>query len=516
MQFYSKATINEQLNQQLCWSEIISLEEEQFEGEILEFVGYLKSNPQSSIYLSWIEGNKGLHTFLTKGSADRNFKDEQRLLEHSQVKGLISFVTPFIQAPLIKAARELDTMGLTYLVVCANDERMVIESLAYDQLKQLFVPANEVLDKKIGEDAFIEKIQPILTDEVLRTINTFSRSSYALKVKYVDSVLNFLKAESCTVRLANWILKRLETLQLNTEHQEKFAELRRELKQGELSVKNTNTRKGISFSPKIVGVITLVGIICGFVYWLIAYKPLSDPEKINIANNSSFQTFTEDERKELDSLLKEMQPNRAFNLDELEMDVGQYLNEQIELVLRAPFNNEIAEQYFEDLKRDLEIVEAMGLPKTCKPIDQPEDNLPDQMVRAEFKTVGTESVFRNESSYDVLLIAFKDYVSAPVFATYLKSGQEATIYLEDKDKFFVVPGVHYAKYVKPKTLPKDKTPPSINYSHHFCEWDRNVVHGMNTVYEVQANSLDKYKFLIDGNPNVQLEVLDLDNVVEVH
>src|SRR5690606_5569889 len=139
-------------------------------------------------------------------------------------------------------------------------------------------------EKKIGEDKLIVYVQGIVNEDTIHLINTFSRTSYALKMDYVEHVLNIINSKSCTTRLANWLLKQLEKIELNPEHRSKITDLRSDLKTGNMSVRNRNThsRTSIPFRLIIFSLFSL--ILISIAIWLIVEKPWSDSDEPIIAN----------------------------------------------------------------------------------------------------------------------------------------------------------------------------------------------------------------------------------------
>lgn len=471
------------------------------------------NNSNAGVFLGWIERMKGLESLLILRKTDLTFKDELKILEHGLSNEFKRFVTPFLTPILLSHANESElNTSFSYLPLLDNDSRAVVEDQVYKLIAKQFDAVKLIQNQEVGEDKLIEATQYAVNDSVIDVINTFSRQSYALKVKYVDAVLGIVKAKSCTLRLANWILKQLEKLQLNSEHNEKINQLRSDLRAGNIVVKNTNTRKGFSvpFRTVLMGVFVfgLIGLVVYF--WI--FKPWSNPDKPTLANNSSYVKFSPEERKEIDSLLKIIQPKRDFSQDEL--DLGTYLAEELELVLRTPFKNEIAEKYYQDLNivgRNADLLRK----DTCIALAQEkvEKLHPTNMLPMDRKTDGNKAYIKNESEYDVQIVVFQNFHKATVYHTHIKEGGNAVIHLEIGDWFIVVPGTTLQNFELPKGYASDA--PSSDFNVNFCELDINFGHGINTSYILNANARVNYKFLLVGSPTEQFEVIDIHGVLDV-
>ena len=90
---------------------------------------------------------------------------------------------------------------------------------------------------------------------------------YAIRSYYV----NTMHAPGCTPRFANWMIKRLELLDLNNEHQEKIRQFKQDLAVGKIkvhNVKHARSKGGRRVLPLIV-LFALVGVV----FWIVYFKP---------------------------------------------------------------------------------------------------------------------------------------------------------------------------------------------------------------------------------------------------
>lgn len=467
--------------------------------------------PNAIIFLGWIERMKGLEEILLNGTTNISFKDDLKVLDHSMANEFKQFVTPMLSPAILKeVAREKVGATNTYVALLDSDTRPIVEDQIYQHITPLFNDVKALLDEKVGENSLIAATQKAVNDDIIAIINSFSRQSYALKLKYVDTVLTILNARSCTLRLANWILKQLEKLTLNPEHNYKINDLRNDLKLGHFKVQNTNTRKGITIPLRtILMSVFLIGIV-SFAVYVITFKPWSDPDKPEIAKNSSFTSFTKEERQQLDSLLKIIQPARALSDEEL--DLGTYLGEELELIVRVPFKNEIVERYYGDLETYMQNYDALRS-DTCiaKSKEELAKLLPKRMTSLDQKKDGNTAYFKNESDYDVQIIVFRNFLKSAAYFGTIAQGKTTTIRLEIGDWFMVIPG----KFLETFTVPANHSGelPSSDFNVKFCEIDVNFAHGINTSYTLNSTAYSNYKFLLVGSPTEQFELVDIYGVL---
>lgn len=480
----------------------------QADSEDALFLNHIQ-HPNTVIFMGWVERMKGLEMLLVNGKTSLPFSDDLKILEHALVNEFKQFLTPLL-APILLKQTKLIQPSSSYSVLIENDTRCLVEDHVFKLILATFENVGTHLEASIGEEKLIEQTQSVVNDEIIEIINSFSRASYALKLNYVDKVLSIVNAKSCTLRLANWILKQLEKLSLNQEHLHKINDLRHDLKTGNLKVRNVNTRKGISFSIRNVSFTLLIALISGVLVYLMWFKPWSESEKTVLVNNSSFNTFSKEERQQIDSLLKIIQPTRDLNTDQV--DLGTYFSEELELVLRTPFKNEIAENYYQDVSTVLQN-HSTTKSDTCVP-SATKDLIPSKMIPLESKSGGRSAFFKNESEYDVQLIIFRNFLKSDAYFELVPTGKTVTIQLEIGDWFFLVPGKTFQAF-KPASTHSGALP-SDDFNAHFCEIDENMVHGINTSYTLLSNGRTNYKFLLVGSSSEQFELIDIHTVLEVH
>lgn len=511
MKYYTQQELRQQLGQDVDPARLSDYHSGTNNQELRQFLEKLQS-PDALLFAGWTDNQQGLRELLTKGSTRIVFTDDLKILDHTLSGAYKRFVSPFLYPRILRAANEGQFGAvMSYLPLLDPDTRPVVEDQVYQQIAPLFQEVKGLFDKKVSEQELINASSKAISDDIIATINIFSRASYALKLKYVDAILDIINARSCTLRFANWLLKQLERLQLNAEHQYKINDLRTDLRNGHITVRNTKTRRGTGIPFRTIFYSLLsVGII-GFASWLILYKPWSEPEKPDLADNSSFTSFSKEERRQLDSLLKSIEPDREIEQDP--MDLGLYWGEEIDITLRDPFKNSIAEHYYQDLNTAMLHNDALK-GDSCIAYTQKErdESRPTRMLPIVQKKGGRQTFVRNESEYDVQIVVFRNLRESDVYYGLVPKNSSLNFQLEVGDVIWAIPGNSLRSFQVPEGYSDEL--PSNDFNQFFCDIDINHINGMNTAYYVAANPKQSYKFLLVGTASERFELIDLHGVLE--
>jgi hypothetical protein len=180
--------------------------------------------------------------------------------------------------------------------------------------------------------------------------------------------------------------------------------------------------------------------------------------------------------------------------------------------LRTPLKNNLAERYYTDLSIYAENYYslkpdsclALGLSKTKKMI-------PNGMLDLNAKLTGKDAFYKNESTYDLQVIVFKNFAQSEVYYGFVPKGKKAAFKIDIDDLFYIVPGSFLKGYNPPKHYPGPKLSPTLTQS--FCEIDVNFIHGINTTHQLKNNSEQSYKFLLVGSGIEQFQLFDIQGVL---
>jgi hypothetical protein len=363
-----------------------------------------------------------------------------------------------------------------------------------------------------NEQTISNLIQPFCSDEMVDSINFLSRSSYASKLFYIDWVLWVIRQKACTVRLANWLLKQLEKIELNPEHLEKIAELKQDLREGRIRVKNTNIQRRYHWSFRsLIGAGMLAGLI-GLVVWLIIYQPFSSVNDDIIQTSTSFEQFSKDERQKIDSLLREVE--QRYNPDLYDSsNYSTILGNGVSLAIRVPFKNQRMEQLYTDFLLDADL-QSQGLYDTSNVYTPKEANKKYYNGVSNFasKQGKVKTMIKNESAYDVYFIVFNNFKQGSIHSALIAKGTTIEVQLTKDEQMLFIPGNKLGKVIAPKST---NNIPSSTFDHHFTKTDMNYLEALNNVYFLSAPQTGTNKLLLTGDKGTYFTVIDLYGILEL-
>ena len=483
-----------------------------FTSEDLSAFSSLIDNPNNLVFYGWVEQNGALLEVLSEGKELQPFNDRARHLDHKLGYKYKQFISPFLSNCLLRFSGEENigklSVALSFCQLLDEDHSAVVESELFKTIKKRMVAMQSTMKSIEEEQGLIDLVKPLCSDEIISSVNSLSKASYALKLEYVDAMLSPIRVKSCTTRFANWILKQMEGIQLNKEHEHKIVDLKRELREGELEVRNhgkgrTPIRwKNVLFSIFILGIAAVVFIV-------IYYKPLSDVKDQQFTNSSSFKQFTKAERIKIDSLLQAMNGNKREEEIYYDQNVP-LIGQSSTLTLRKEFKNPIMERLYSDLIKDADNQKA-GYRDSCKSALEYTRNT---SVKDLAKKGGdVEAVIKNESEYDIIIYVAENNASGSVHSMYVAKGATEVFTLNKYNTLMVVAGNTHQKYSPHSSLSSDDRP-SSKFKTHFCETDDNYKESINTSYKVIDKSQDKVKFMVMGGVGSYFHLIDLNGVLE--
>jgi len=466
------------------------------------------NNPKIILFHSWVEQNSVLNTLLTQGELS-HFSDTSKHLQHQYAEEFKSFISPFLSEILLKfSGTTVFTERLNALSFCElldKKHNAVVESQLFSPLLKEVKITTDSCKEITDEKDLIDRVTPLCKQELIECVNYLSRASYALKLEYVDAVLSVLKYKSCTPRFANWVLKELRNVQLNTEHEHKITDLIRDLKKGDLTVRNHGKEKRIIKASTVLTVLS-VFLLAGTVFWFVKYKPFADIEEEEFSNETSFMQFSKDERKKIDSLLLVMNGN--VKDDQLKIDHGTTLiGESDVLTLRKDFKNKLFQEIHDDFALDAE--QRSFFSDSCETAISFQQIEGTKTIQS--KKGSTEAMLKNESDYDVILVIATDQKKGKVYTTLIKSGKTISFELERNDVLFLVAGNDLNTYQWNEA--ENEQMPSKHFKSSFCEIDDNYLRSISTVYRMNNPDLSKVKFLLTGNKGAYFSLIDLHSVL---
>lgn len=470
------------------------------------------NNPNNLVFYGWVEQTGALLELLSGKKEPQFYLDRARHLEHQLANKYKQFLSPFLAESLLKFSGEKDIStlnnALSFCQLLDEDHSAVVESELFKTIKKRLLAMKSSMKSIEEEQGLIDLVKPLCSDEIITSVNSLSKASYALKLEYVDSMLAPIRVKSCTTRFANWILKQMEGIELNKEHEHKIVDLKRELREGELEVRNhgkgrTPIRwKNVIFSTFILGIAAVVFVV-------IYFKPFSEVKDQQFTNSSSFKQFTKEERIKIDSLLQAMNGNKRE--EEIYYDQGvPLIGQSTTLTLRKEFKNPTMEGLYNDLIKDAENQKA-GYRDSCKTAIEYKRNTG---IKNLIDLKGDiEAVIKNESDYDIIVYVAENRATGEVFSLYVPQGSTEVFTVNKYNTITVIAGNKHQAYVAHSGLSSDDKP-SSKFKTHFCETDDNYKESINTSYKVIDKSQDKVKFMVMGSPGSYFHLIDLNGVLE--
>lgn len=471
--------------------------------ELCEYLEHLKKD-HSGLFTGWIEQWKEIEGILTDGSASMPFNDYLKIQGHTLFPLFGKFITPLLFPVLFhKSEQGVLNETLEYSVLLEPDSRIIVENSAFSRIKELLNQTKELQQQMtVTEDQLIASVHNVINEKIIGILNSFSKRSYVHVVEYVNDCFLILKSKGCTVRMANWIIKQLQQLHLNPEHLQQLRELQADLRTGTFRVENKGYKQRKSY---IVSSLSVVGITAflGLIIWLIVVKPWSEhipPQEQEMA--SSFTNFTVEERKQIDSLVRSIQPEPVLNLE-----VDDFYIEGRELMVdaRKTIANDIVNGFYQ-LWEEYVVSDSVRSPETCKQLSKKikTSSLPSGFSKLTDKKNGKPAFFRNESEYTIQIVVFNNNPGNKAYYQELKKDEQV--------EFNIAVGEHIGIIAGKTAIPYQSTNESIV----FCEFDNTTVNSLLTTYVLKKTNSYNYKFLITGTDVYDFQLVDMYGVLEVY
>lgn len=477
-----------------------------------EFVSSLRTDSAAVIYYGWVEQNDALLRLLTNKEPLEAFEDRAKHLDHQLSEGYLRFISPFLANQLLRntdVADEAMATLFSFVQLLDEDHRSVVEDQLFSGLRKRVVQGVRLGKTVEEEQELINIVQPLCADEVITCVNFLSRRSYAMKLEYVDTILETIRAKSCTTRFANWVLKRMEEVALNREHEYKITDLRKELREGELTVKNEAKGRAPIRWQSILSIVFIL-MIGGGAFYVFYYQPFSQVEDDPFTNSSSFAEFSREERIKIDSLLREV--TRDPIPEEIEIDpVNPIINGGPTLTIRKPFQNPRLEEIYQDWYADAKLKE--NYPNdSC--VTSASFQMPDGTSVIDQKTGKVAAAIRNESDYEAVVYVAENKKSGKIHAFLLKPNETKTFEIDRKNVLFMVAGNDLRSFKAPAGVASTDELPTDKFRQHFCDTDINYLETINTSFKVSSSCPDKVKFMIMGAKNGYVHLIDLNQALE--
>ncbi len=455
------------------------------------------SHPKSQLFFSWIETNKSLLEFLTLKHPTKLYKDPFQHLNHGFSTEFKNFISPFIADEIVSNTSILDVkrieLNASFLCLLNDDYRSKVEIKFVSFFRDLLASIADEVKILSSEEELLKKIKPICSSEIISILNQLSRSNYAIKIQYVDQLLNVINSNACSLRFANWIINQLFKIELNKEHHIKIEQLSSELSKGKIQVKNhfestksSNQSKNKKFA--LIGIIIFAFISISILY----FKPFESKKNRILSEHSAYEQFTVAERKEIDSILKTIETNQNENIGE---DQDSFFGESASLYSEHKFKNEKMSKLYTDLILDAELVDKGQIVPFKSYSTQKQKAIFYPNVKKLVNSNKEQKIrFTNESEFDILLFIIDNNSGGSLYSRIIFPNETIDFEVNLYDEFLFIPGSKFGPFVSPKVA-KDELP-SPYYRYHFNQVDFNYVNGIRQVYRM--NMLNDKPLIINA------------------
>ena len=392
----------------------LNSQERYTEHDLSDFLSI--QNPQTKVFNSWIEQHTGLRELLLAGQTTILFDDTFKWREHQSFAAFQSYISPFFkiisQYKLQADFNEDWKCIFSYLQLMAPDPRTEMEQVLFYQLQKKLDAHFEAIKSTKSVEAFYEEILFLLGDNVFFFLNQLSRNSHGTKVQFTERIISLFQHAFCHAKSANWMLNRLNELDLNEKQKESLAEIRHKLKSGSIRFAfKEKSKTQISFRLWL-----LVGVIAAFLAGgvVLLTMDFSVPPTL-IHEGSALTYFSVKERKEIDSVLRTMNVQPEIPEDSYSNYSG------VSVALRKPYANEIAESIYSELELEMSLQFQQGFDSSNRIAKSEVEKLViDKTKPLSAVKIGDAVEINNVSEYDFILIAWEESDGGAVHTGFLQ------------------------------------------------------------------------------------------------
>ena len=456
-------------------------------------------NLQTKVFNSWIEQLPGLKELLSTGKTLVLFKDTFKWSEHQSFGDFQRYVAPFFSIILQnKNQIDFDENGkcvFSYLPLISLDARTDIEqTLFYHLQKKLDLHFERLLQSK-NLETFYEEMVFLLGDDVFFILNHLSRNSHGVKVQFTERIISFFSHNYCHAKSANWMLNRLQLLDLNEKQKESLSEIRQKLKAG--SIRFAFKEKSKSKFPLRLwlSVVVIALILAGG--GVLLTMDFSMPPNL-IHEGSALKYFSVKERKEIDSVLRTMNvqpelPDESY---------GNYSG--VSIALRKPYANDLAEAIYRELELEMSLHFQQGFDSSKVFTKAEIAKLAIKKVESLSQTkLGDAVEINNTSDYDFMVLAWDEEEDGNVHCGFIASKTKIQFKLKNGSHCMLVPGLRFA------AIPTNQQKNFRYLQAHFQNIDFNFEQYVQNPMQFLYPSGSLNKLLIEGKTGEVIYVNDV-------
>ncbi|MCF8220016.1 MAG: hypothetical protein K9I97_00890 [Cryomorphaceae bacterium] len=419
-----------------------------------EVIGFEQiQSEQTALFNAWIESNSSLLAFL-QGKEITRFKDSSMLLKNAMLSDFKGYSAHFL--PKFEPREDDFWGGLTDYVsyFCVVDSAAIKAMLPH--ISQQIIQQNDrdFPPSIQSEQAYNQAVYNAANPSKLEAYQAFPKEWEVLRIDFIERALQRINSPLCSSATAGFMLSKLRSIPCPEAVKGAIDEAWIRFQKGQLNIQKKDKKKGILNRPLLVrlsaGVLGIV-VVFFIVNWIFARDDGATP----IAPNSSLVYFTRNERIFIDTTLKRYKPLRS-TVSLSSNSTG------LAYQIRQAFVNKKGEALYTSLSKGLNDFYYNPRPLKDSTV---ENTLEGTSSLTEFDGKAILKC-KNASAYDVLLIAFNEQTSSPVYSLRIRTGTTEQFQLSKGTQVLILPGKEFSGSVH---LP-------------FNVWDYNFDQGLQQVY----------------------------------
>ncbi|TNE55372.1 MAG: hypothetical protein EP338_03655 [Bacteroidetes bacterium] len=482
------------------------------------FKSRIESLSEESVWVfsQWIEAHPALTGTIQNKSFDANdFRESY--LKHQLFEAFQRYVSPYLREVLrtkITTEEEVVRLG-TYLNLLTETDRLIVQRGIKSFLEQEWEQASVHVKAAQTEEELIQELRKLYSERRMAVLNAMDKQMYLEKRLWIDRGIDLINHPAMSYRLAYWLVKQLNHLKLNPEHQQQLAEVEKSLRQGDgRFMKRRSLLDGQKNKwnwRRMVAVLLLIFVGTGVYYFRNLFQ--SKEKEVELAG-SSFEQFTLGERKHLDSLIREMDP-QVQERSRYKQDNANHLHlnrVSIPIVSKRAYRNQQIQKYLDACELVISW-EEQGKIDSCRSYRQSE--LPTLKIPGfealEKSMSGTPFYIRNATEEQVLILLFEDRPGGKVYHRFLRPAEECR-FLAGRGKEMIFLSGNDLGSIELRESQRKQLGKS--YRHHFCLREDSFSRQMSRSYQVRRDVSSEAKVLLNRSVDGEFYLVDLEELLE--
>jgi hypothetical protein len=460
-------------------------------------------NKETIVFNGWIEQNKPLKELLISSTTTDFFTDSQNWKQHAFFDKFKHYVSPFFKE-LIQRKNHAEISSewakiFSYFVLLEDDSCFYIEQLFYTNIQKSITEKLVESQKNISESDFHQILLFLLSDDSIKIHNSLSRASHALKVNFIERILQLFYHPKCSAKLAHWMILSLTKMELNLEQNESLKQIKDKIKNGQIFFSNTNDIKNQPIKKNLIFILSSLFGIGLFIY---LFNQQTSAEFNNFKEASSLVFFSVKERKEIDSVLKSMEIEQDDSLNTT------YFTGNT-ITVKGPIINVLAQKIYKEFELDMSnhFLSAYDTCLVCNANNLKNEKIDKTFSLSEINS-NHELEIKNDSEYSFLILAWNETKQGEVYSGFLNQKSTFKIKILEGMNMIFISGSSYGEIPN-----KHKSDFSL-LKNHFCSIDFNYEFSLQKIQSVGSLNYKESKILLEGTLGEVIILTDSNGILE--